>query len=476
MKNSVVRLLLSFILILSVNLIPFKNLSYAEESKSYLIVFKDNSIPNEATKLLNDKYNGLNINIIPEVGTVKLENVNNKDINYFQKKFKDQIKYIGKEERIKNFDDYNVNNINSTNIRSKTNYDSLSSLDNKLQNGELSQIFGWDTEKVTENGQSYKKQLGNHLIKVGVIDSGIDFNHPDLKNNIISKGKSFIPNVNDTEDHMGHGTMTAGAIAANGKLLGIGPNLGIVPYKVMDNWDDGAESAWVIDAIIQAANDNMDVINLSVGTYKSLNKKEDKAIIEGYSRAIKYAYKKGSIVVTAAGNEGYDTSDPSKLAAQMGLEGDKQIHLPGNNSHYIINVAATNKNDELSSFSNFGEITISAPGGDYGSEWESKGLIDPYSLSLVAYPTNLPQPYISQILNLPEGYTLNAGTSLAAPKVSGAVGVLLAESKEKGHKKLSIQKIEKIFRESSTDLGNKGNDMRFGNGLLNLNKALDSMK
>lgn len=476
MKNSVVKLLLSFILILSINLIPLKNLSYAAESNSYLIVFKDNSIPNEATKLLGHKYNKSSINIIPEVGTIKIDNLNDKDVNYFQKKLKDQIEYIGKEERIKISDDHRVNTINSMNIKSKTNYNALSSSDSKLQDGELSQIFGWDTEKVTENGQSYKKQLGNHLIKVAVIDSGIDFNHPDLKNNIISKGKSFIPNINDTEDHMGHGTMTAGAIAANGKLLGIGPNLGIVPYKVMDNWDDGAESTWVIDAIIQAANDNMDVINLSVGTYKSLNKKEDKAIIEGYSRAIKYASKKGSIVVTAAGNEGYDTSNPSKLATQLGIEGDKQIHLPGNDSHYIINVGATNKNNELSSFSNFGEITISAPGGDYGSEWESQGLIDPYSLSLVAYPTNLPQPYISQILNLPKGYTLSAGTSLAAPKVSGAVGVLLAESKEKGQKKLSLQKIEKIFRESSTDLGKKGNDTKFGTGLLNLNKALDSIK
>ncbi|MGG1563131.1 S8 family serine peptidase [Priestia megaterium] len=141
----------------------------------------------------------------------------------------------------------------------------------------------------------------------------------------------------------------------------------------------------------------------------------------------------------------------------------------------LINVSATNKKDKLSSYSNYGGITLAAPGGDYGDEWETNG-IDPSELVLVTYPTNLPQPYISQVLNLPKGYTLSVGTSLAAPKVAGAIGVLLAESREKSYRELSTNKIEKILRKSSVDLGAKGKDPQFGYGRLNLNKALDLVK
>lgn len=483
MKKLVFKLLAVSLLVIGLSIASFSSNTFAKDNSAYLIVFKDNEIPNDAKKFLNNKYPNLKTTPISEIGTIKLEKTDGdmqiQALKELRKGFKDKIKYISKENKldIPKCVQYKKDEIltTSSNFGNKKTLISKNSVTNDIQDGELSKILGWDIEKITDQGKSYAKQPGNHSIKIALVDSGIDFNHPDLKNNILSKGKSFVPNVDNTEDHMGHGTMTAGSIAANGKMFGVGPELGIIPYKVMDNWVDGAESAWVIQAIITAANDNVDIINLSLGTYKSLSKEEDSAIVEGYSRALKYAHKKGSIVVASAGNEGYDTSNPINLAKQMGLEGDKQIHLPGSASSYLINVSATNKNDKLSSYSNYGGITVAAPGGDYGEAWETNG-IDPSELVLVAYPTNLPQPYISQVLNLPQGYTLSAGTSLAAPKVSGAIGVLLAESKEKGYHNFSINKVEKILRKSSVDLGDKGNDSRFGYGRLDLNKAIDLVK
>ncbi|MDR7246986.1 S8 family serine peptidase [Priestia megaterium] len=483
MKKLVFKVLAVAFIVVALSVTSFSSYTFAKDDNAYLIVFKDNQIPNEAKNILHKKYPNLETTSMSEIGTIKLEKTNgdmqNQAIKELRKSLQDKIEYIGRENKLhlpKNVIS-KKENISKTSFNSSNKRTSIfkNSLKNDIQDGELSKILGWDTDEITEQGKSYAKQSGNHDIKIALVDSGIDFNHPDLENNILSKGRSFVPNVDNTEDHMGHGTMTAGSIAANGKMLGVGPHLGIIPYKVMDNWVDGAESAWVIQAIIAAANDNVDIINLSLGTYKSLNKEEDSAIVEGYSRALKYAHKKGSIVVASAGNDGYDTSNPSNLAKQMGLEGDKQIHLPGSASNYLINVSATNKNDKLSSYSNYGGITLAAPGGDYGEEWEANG-IDPSELVLVTYPTSLPQPYISQVLNLPEGYTLSAGTSLAAPKVAGAIGVLLAESKEKGYRELSTNKIEKILRKSSVDLGARGKDPQFGYGRLNLNKALDLVK
>ena len=90
----------------------------------------------------------------------------------------------------------------------------------------------WDIDQVTNDGKSFSIEEGNHNVKVGIIDSGIDFNHPDLKGNIISRGKSFVDGVTDTHDYTAHGTMVAGTIAANGNIKGVAPKVGLVPYKV----------------------------------------------------------------------------------------------------------------------------------------------------------------------------------------------------------------------------------------------------
>ncbi|MDZ4588735.1 S8 family serine peptidase [Bacillus cereus] len=452
----------------------FNKSSNAQTEHDQLIMFTDSKISNEVNQFLEKKYPDLKKTVIPEIAVVKLEETNNKQyskaISEIKRKFHNEIESIGPESKIINPKESSLNAIISKEEIVP------SSTQNIEEKAKLYEVLGWDIKKITEDGKSFKKQKGNHNVKIALIDSGIDFNHPDLKDNIISKGKSFVPNIDNTDDNMGHGTMAAGSIAANGNMLGVGPNLGIIPYKVMDNWQDGAESAWVTQAIIAAANDGVDVINLSLGTYKSLNKPEDQVVIESYKRAVKYAHKRGVIVVASAGNESLDNTNPALIAEKRGFSGDMQVHLPGGGVPSLLTVSATDKDDLLSSYSNYGGISVAAPAGDYGPEWATQQKLDPFSMTLTTYPTNLPQPPISKALNLPEGYVLMAGTSVAAPKVSGAVGVLIAEQQKSGRKPLTLAKLEKILKNSSTDLGAYGKDPKYGYGLINVNKALEFIK
>lgn len=92
---------------------------------------------------------------------------------------------------------------------------------------------------------------------------------------------------------------------------------------------------------------------------------------------------------------------------------------------------------------------------------------------LTLYPTNLELPILNTILGIPNGYTLSAGTSLAVPKVTGAVGVLIAHQQAIGKGRLNLRMINKLLKGSAIDLGVKGSDPTFGYGLVDVNKALD---
>ncbi|PZE20046.1 S8 family peptidase [Paenibacillus xerothermodurans] len=448
-----------------------------------IVVFSDARIPDEVLELLQKDYPDIAVTVVPEIGTIKLEGTEQtgQAIERIKQAYPYKVDSTGPEQRITVPGPPPADKLAPGARALPTAPETMRSLA-APRDGEIDvtgavyyQWFGWDIQKVTEGGKSFAKEAGSHRVKIGVIDSGVDFNHPDLKANIVAKGKSFVPGVTSTEDRLGHGTMTAGAIAANGAMLGVGPKLGLVPYKVMDNAEDGAESIWVIQAIIQAARDECDVINVSLGTYKSMRKPLDRVIVEAYKRAVQYAHIKGSIVVASAGNDGIDLSDPEKVAEQRGNPGDRQVHLPGVGVRDAISVSATNKSDQLSFFSNYGEgITVAAPGGDYGADWLTEGLLDPRELVFSTFPTNLEQPVLSEVLGLPHGYTLSAGTSLAVPKVSGAVGVMIAYQKERGWP-LSVNKVKQLLRQSSADLGKAGTDPQFGYGLINLHQALETM-
>lgn len=159
-------------------------------------------------------------------------------------------------------------------------------------------------------------------IRIAVIDTGVDYNHPDLRgfgyDGKVIGGFDFVRNNNDPIDTNGHGTEVAGIIAASGNMVGIAPDAKILAYRVSDT-GVSVSSELIVSAIKRASEDGADVINISLGVNRTNERIED---------AIDEAVKKGIVVVVAAGNSG---PDPMSIGS------------PGKNPH-AITVGATYNN------------------------------------------------------------------------------------------------------------------------------------
>ncbi len=135
-------------------------------------------------------------------------------------------------------------------------------------------------------------------IKIAIIDTGVDFNHPDLfgwgPDGKVIGGYNFIQENQLPMDNNGHGTKVAGVIAADGYTLGVAPKAKILAYKVSED-GEGVSSELIMRAIEKAIEDEADIINISLGVNKT-NSRIDSAV--------NHALDNGIFVVTAAGNDG----------------------------------------------------------------------------------------------------------------------------------------------------------------------------
>lgn len=253
-------------------------------------------------------------------------------------------------------------------------------------------------------------------VTIAILDSGINYNHEDLKSSIV-RGYDIVNNDNNVNDVMGHGTHVAGIAAAvtndGTGIAGIAGGCNIMPVKVLDD-DGNGNDADIIKGIKYATDHGAQVINLSLGGPDSSN-----AIQE----AVNYATNHGVSVVTAAGNE------------------NGPIDTPGN-CRGVITVGAIERNGTRASYSNFGpKLDVVAPGSDILSTYIGTG---------------------------PSGYTYFSGTSMAAPFVSGVVALIKAANPN-----LSPSEVTDIIHRSATDLGQHGFSNYYGYGLVNADKAVD---
>ncbi len=135
-------------------------------------------------------------------------------------------------------------------------------------------------------------------IKIAVIDTGVDFNHPDLfgwgPDGKVIGGYNFIQEGEPPLDTNGHGTQVAGIIAADGQLVGVAPKAKILAYKVSEN-GEAVSSDLIIKAIDRSIEDGADIINISLGVNKTNTSIE---------HAVNRALEKEIFVVVAAGNDG----------------------------------------------------------------------------------------------------------------------------------------------------------------------------
>lgn len=256
------------------------------------------------------------------------------------------------------------------------------------------------------------------VVKIALVDSGVDYNNPDLKNRVLkNSGYNFVNDNTNVMDYLGHGTQVAGIIAAQGgNKIGItgivgGLNVKLIPVKVLDNQGRGPSDV-VANGIRYGADMGADIINVSIDF-----EVHDRAIED----ALNYAWNKGSFVVVASGNSNSSCDSYSPA-------GDE----------YAYTVAAIDEQYKRPYFSSYGKaVKVAAPGVDILTT------------------------------TLSDNYEEESGTSMSAPIVAGIAAMMKAQNPS-----LTPNQIASILNSSAMDVIDKGWDKYSGYGLVNAYKAV----
>ncbi len=319
---------------------------------------------------------------------------------------------------------------------------------------------------IVQADTAWSIQKGDSTVVIGIIDTGVDWDHPDLAasiwknvneipgNNIDDDGNGFIDDVrgwdflengfdaffgedsaaqdNDPMDFNGHGTHVAG-IAAGCTNNGIGIaslswGCKIMPLRIgwhTKNGNGFGYSADMAKAFVYAADNCASICNLSFGTTG--------AVLDGAL----YAFKNGVVIVNSAGNSNSDES--SVLGSQS----------------WALSVAATNSDDKKASYSTFhSSVDVSAPGGDFSS-----GNFQGF-LSTIIHPSSF---YGNQ------EYAQFQGTSMASPFVASLAGLIKSKHRNWSPAKIMFQIVETA---DNIDSKNPLFVKKLGSGRINALRAL----
>lgn len=335
---------------------------------------------------------------------------------------------------------YNTHSSKSINTQalSKARLDNDYFIKNNMTNGL------WGLERISYDSYVQNEVEKNQKIrdiKVAIIDTGIDLEHPDLKENIIEGINILDPNQKPYDDN-GHGTQIAGIIG--GKYTGIATGVKLIPIKVLESNGFG-KTEDLVKGIIWAVDNEADIINLSIGRRKSdfLLENED-TFNELEYKAIKYALLNNVVVVTVSG----DFNDNNTVYPAGYFYKDL-------NDKPIV-VTAINQTNGKATMANFSsQIDIAAP-GEY---------------ILTTTPKHLDKED-NDYINAPEdGYIFCRGTSFAAAYVSGIASYIKSKNKN-----LSNEQVRVILENTTSDIGEKGKDEIFGWGLIHYHKVIDYFK
>lgn len=284
----------------------------------------------------------------------------------------------------------------------------------------LEQTTPWGITKVRAP-ESWPTATGSS-IKVAVIDTGIDYNHPDLAANY-KGGYDFVNGDNDPMDDEGHGTHVSGTVAAINNtigVVGVAPQASIYALKVLDANGEGYISD-IIAATDWAVANGMQVINMSLGY-------DGPFWLSDWEAASNNAYNAGLLLVAAAGNSGKPSGNGNNVEQPALYES-------------VIAVSAIKQDETRASFSSTGPaVELAAPG---------------YNI-LSTYPNN--------------SYTSYNGTSMASPHVAGAAAVVW----QAGSSLTNVQ-LRQVLKNTARDLGAAGKDNLYGYGLVDTYAAVASV-
>ncbi len=271
-------------------------------------------------------------------------------------------------------------------------------------------------------------------VKVALLDTGIDYNHPDLDNNYRG-GKDFVNDDNDPMDDSSnsHGTHVAGTIAAedNGVgVVGVAPEVELYALKVMDENGSGyfsdiiAALDWIVDYNNSHPGNPIRVTNNSYGNTSD----PGSAVRQAFDRAA----AAGVLHVASAGNGGSGGS-------RRWWRPSSTVGYPARYNS-VMAIAATDQNDNRASWSSTGsQLELSGPGVSINST------------------------------KLNGGYATLSGTSMASPHVAGTAALVFA---------LGItdkEEVRQILTSTAEDLGSSGRDSNYGFGLVDVAAAVDGV-
>jgi thermitase len=210
----------------------------------------------------------------------------------------------------------------------------------------------WGLAKISAPA-AWNINTGSTSVTVGIVDTGISTDHLDLAANVVP-GHDFVQGDSDPRDFNGHGTHVAGTIGARGNngrgLTGVTWQVGLMPVRVLDGSGSGS-NANVTAGLAYACTHGASVVNASLGG-------------TSYSTAMRdaIAYCPNTLFVVAAGNEGVSDDRIPHYPCNYGAAPDNLAN--------VICVAATDSQDALASFSNYGQsVDLAAPGVGLQSTW-----------------------------------------------------------------------------------------------------------
>ncbi len=339
----------------------------------------------------------------------------------------------------------------------------------------------WDMQQIDATPEgSYARQQGSKKVLVGVLDTGIDASHPDIRPNFDRKlSRNFTEDIplidgacaDDPDgscsdpadvDEDGHGTHVAGTIAAPINGLGMA---GVAPRATLVNLRAGQDSGYfflqpTVDALTFAGDHGIDVVNMSYYIDPWLyncaanpadtaeEQAEQRTIIEATQRALTYARDRGVTLIAAEGNGhtdlGKPTSDETSPDFPPGNERTRQIDnscktMP-TEADGVIGVTSTGPSGRKAYYSDYGveQADVAAPGGDYR---DGPGT-DPQRLILAPYPASLAEangdlnddgtPNNPFVVRDCKGrrcayYQYLQGTSMASPHAVGVAALAVSE-------------------------------------------------
>jgi subtilisin family serine protease len=334
----------------------------------------------------------------------------------------------------------------------------------------------WDMQQIRAD-QAHRVQTGSPRVQVGVIDSGIDGHHVDFldsdgRSNVdCALGRDFVPagpsplgNPDPCVDNQFHGTHVAGTIGARANglgVVGVAPDVTLVPLKACDAAGYCYANS-VVEGITYAGDRRLEVINMSLfiddaellqsTEFKCSSDPAMRTLRRATERALAYARNRGVTPVAALGNSDQDLAHPVDANGQP-IPNECEV-VPAE-SPGVIGTTALGPESEKAQYSNYGygEADVAAPGGN-GSTGDCT--------------TTIPSTFPGST------YGCIQGTSMASPHTTGVVALIISQfgTLRGGDMTMPLWQVESYLKSSTVDIGLRGYDECFGAGRIDALRAV----